>query len=226
MEICDLENYLDNIDKKSADQRLVDPKVREKIKGLLDEASKITNLSIPDLLSRLDFKPKDQTFEALESFLAELRSIFWLRDFGFTKIVPLKATTTAQPDFTAEYSSQSCSVEVFCLTETHEQEKDQSLNVYVNFDPNFNGSKFGRDFMSKALAKKKQLDSVDAKIKVLLCVINSNPIIRLNTAQEMQSHAELLHSQLNWGNNYFVGLLTGIEANGIKSDVIYPALSN
>lgn len=226
MEVHDVENYLDNICKKSNDQRLVDRGVREKIKELLSGASKITNLPISDLLSKLDFKPNDQTFEALESFLAELRSIFWLRDFGFTGIVPLQATTTPQPDFAAKYSNQDCSVEVFCLTETHEQEKDSSLNVYVNFDPNFNGSKFGRDFMSKATAKKEQLDSVDAKIKILLCVINSNPIIRLNTAQEMQSHAELLHSQLKWGSNYFVGLLTGVEANGIKSDVIYPALPN
>lgn len=225
MDIKDVENYLDNINRESNNQRLVDPKVRKKTKELLAEASEITNLPISDLLPRLDFKPNDQTIEALESFFAETRSILWLRDFGFKNIVPLQATTNPYPDFTANFSGQDCAIEVFCLTEEHEQQKDPILNVYVNFDPNFNGSKFGRDFMSTAIRKKVQLDSHNAKIKILLCVINSNPIIRLNTADEINAHAKFLYDQLNWGADYYVGILTDVQVNGQSSNTIYPSFT-
>jgi hypothetical protein len=222
MVTTDIENYLDNIYQKNNDQRLVDPNVCEQITSSLIEASKITYLPIPDLLSALDFKPNDQTIEALESFLAELRSIFWLRNFGFKNIVPIQATIKPQPDFTADYLGQHYAIEVFCLTETHEQQRDSSLGVYVNFDPEFKGSKFGRDFISKARQKKVQLDSHNAKNKILLCVLNSQPIIRLNTADEINAHAKFLYDELNWGPNYYVGILTG----SVGSDVIYPILAS
>lgn len=224
MKIVDLKNYLENIYKKTKDEMLVEETVRRRIIFLLNKASVITNLSTSDLLSRL-VKSNDQTIEALESFLAELRSIVWLDDFGITKIVPLQAGKNRQPDFTAEYSGQKCAVEVFCLTQAHEQQKNSTLNVYVNFDPNCNGSKFGRDFMSKAAQKKAQLDSIDAKIKILLCVINSQPVICLNTKDEIHSHAKLLYDKLQWGQGYHIGLLTGVKVNGKASNTIYPNLS-
>ena len=224
MEMRDIENYLDNIYKKSKDERLSNTTVRRKIIELVEKASNVTNFSVPDLLSYLDLKLNDQTIEALESFLAELRSIFWLNDFGFTKIIPLQAKNISQPDFTAEFNNKTCAIEVFCLTEKHEQQKDSMLNAYVNFDPNFSGSKFGRDFMSKAQEKKKQLDTNNAQMKILLCVLNSQPVVRLNTTEEMSSHAKFLYENLGWGQGYFVGILTGVEVNGKSSNTIYPIL--
>lgn len=225
MNTKDIKNYLDNIYQKSEDKRLVDEAVKIKIVELVEKASVITSLSISDLLLRLDFKPNDQTIEALEAFLAELRSVFWLKDFGFLKIVPIQAGKNAQPDFIAEFAGKNCAIEVFCITEAHEQQKDSTLDVYVNFDPSFSGSKFGRDFMSKAAKKKIQLDSVKAKIKILLCVINSQPVISLNTAEEMHSHAKLLSDNLGWGPEYYVSLLTGVEVNEKSSNTIYPKLA-
>ena len=226
MTINNVENYIKEIYRKTKDQRLEDPKVYINIQEKLIKASKITNLPMPKLLFGLDFKHNDKTIEALESFLAELRSIFWLNDFGFINITPLGATKKPQPDFTAKYSKKSCAVEVFCLTQIHEQQKDKELNVYVNFDPELEGSKCGRDFISKAIEKKVQLDAInDAKIKVLLCVINSSSIINLNDIEDMQSHAQFLYNKLNWGNSYFVGLLTGASVNGKNTDVIYPRLN-
>lgn len=216
----DVLTYLDDLCRKTNDTRLVDQKIRTNIIELVENACKITNLPVSDLLLRLDFKPKDLRIEALEAFLAELRSIFWLRDFGFTAIQPLQAKKKLIcPDFTATYKDKTCAIETFCLTQTHEQQKDTSLEVYRNFDPQFTGSKFGRDSMSKANNKKKQLDSSDAKIKILLCVINSQPVIRLNTGEEMQNHAKFLYDQLGWGNSYYLGLLTGV-----CSDTIYPKI--
>jgi len=226
MQIEKVEEYLNNLFNKTRDNRLTDKKVRTKIIELIKKGSEITNLTVPNLLLRLDLKLNDLTIEALEAFLAELRSIFWLQDFKFTDIQPLSAGKKVAPDFTAKYKNNTCAIEVFCLTQTHGQQKDKNLNVYVNFDPNFNGSKFGRDFISKATCKKKQLDSNNATMKILLCVINSDPIIRLNTAEEIDNHAKFLYNQLNWGNSYYVGILTGVEeVNGKTSDTIYPKIS-
>lgn len=217
--------YLDNLYEKTKDSRLVSQTVRSRIIDLVKNGGEVTNTTSPDLLSKLDFKSEDLTIEALESFLAELRSIFWLRGFSFTNILPLRAKEKkAQPDFTAKYGDKTCAVEVFCLTQTHEQQKDPKLNVYVNFDPNFEGSKFGRDFMSKAQNKKTQLDSIQADMKILLCVVNSQPMISLNTKTDFEKHAKLLYEKLAWGNGYYLGILTGVEANGISSDTIFPNL--
>ena len=213
--------YLENLYKITNDNRLVNQKTRTDIIELVENGCKITNLPVSDLLLKLDFKPKDLTIEALEAFLAELRSIFWLRNFGFTAIQPLQAKKKLIcPDFTAKYKDKTCAIETFCLTQAHGQQKDLLLGVYKNSDPQFEGSKFGRDFMSKAENKKKQLDSCNVKIKVLLCVINSESVSFLNTSQKIQNHAKFLYDQLNWGDDYYAGLIT---ING--DDAIYPKIN-
>jgi len=215
-----IDKYINDIYNKIKDDRLI--KAKTNINNLINKATKITGLDASKLLLLLDFKPADLTVEALEAFLAELRAIFWLNNFGFTKIVPIQASNKPQPDFIANYKEKTCSIEVFCLTQEHEQQKTKS--VYINFDPNFNGSKFGRDFMSKAPEKKLQLDTYPSDLKVLLCVVNSTPIISLNTKDELYNHIKLLYTQLGWGYPYYLGLLTGVSANGIPSDAIFPIL--
>src|SRR5665213_770380 len=93
--------YIDDIYAKTKDNRLLEAK--SKIHGLINKAVEITGLDLVALLPRLDFKPSDLTIEALEAFLAELRAIFWLKDFGFTEISPIQASTKQQPDFSAKY---------------------------------------------------------------------------------------------------------------------------
>lgn len=219
-------SYLDTIHRKTNDSRLIDSAVRSKILNLMEDACKITSLSFSDLLQKIDHKPNDITIEALEAFLAELRAIFWLNDFGFTNIKPLKARKNSQqPDFTAKYQNKMVVAEVFCTTEAHEQQKDPYLNVYTNFDPGFEGSKFERDFITKANSKKKQLDSIDSKIKILLCVVNSQPMVSLNTKTNWEKHVKLLYAKLDWGNNYHIGIVTGANVNGISSNIIYPKIA-
>lgn len=219
-----LEIYLDKLYAKTHDARLIVDECKQLIFNEITRAISVTNLSFDDLLSGLDFKPNDLTIEALESFLAELRSIFWLEDFGFTNILPLEALkTNSNPDFSAVYKGKTCAIEVFCLTQAHEQHRDAD-GIYTNFDPQFEGSKFGRDFINKSPSKKIQLDSIDAQIKILLCVINSTSIVYLNTNEEMQNHAEFLYNKLGWGENYYLGILTGKIINGLPSDTIFPPL--
>ncbi len=162
-------DYLDQLYQKTQDPRLSDDKVRSEIKEQVKKSCDITSMTEDDLLKRLDFKPNDLTIEALESFLAELRSVIWLHIFGFSEIEPLQAKKTLQPDFIAKFNGKKCVIEVFCLTETYGQKKDPKLGCYINFDPQYDGSKFGRDFLSKAQIKKNQLDAIESDIKILLC---------------------------------------------------------
>lgn len=217
--------YLDGVYKKTYDKRLINETARCAILERIREAGLIVGLPFSGLLQQLDFKPNALTIETVESFLAELRSIFWLQNFRFTDIVPLRAKKKVQqPDFTAKYGDKTCVIEIFCLTRKHEQQKDPTLNVYVNFDPSFNGSKFRRDFIATAQNKKLQLDSMQSDIKMLLCVLNSQPMINLNTKTEFDNHAKLLYEKLSWGNGYYLGILTGVEPNGISSDTVFPIL--
>ena len=217
--------YLNNIYTKTKDDRLNDHRVKLNIISLLEKASKITKLSIPDLLAKIYFKPNSLNIEDLEAFLAELRAIIWLNNFGFSDINPIKPKKIPQPDFLANYQSEKSAIEVFCLTQAHQQQKDNSLNVYVNFDPQFDDSKFGRDFISRVEDKKRQLDSVNADIKLLLCVVNSQPMVNLNDKENWDKNAEFLYKKLNLENNYYVGILTGAVVNGKLSDTIYPKIN-
>ncbi len=105
----ELMSYLNKLFDKTKDNRLADDKVRSRIIEMMNEACEITELSFSDLLQRLDFKPNNLSIEALESFLAELRSIFWLRDFGFVSIEPLQAMKKSiRPDFIAKHGDRTC----------------------------------------------------------------------------------------------------------------------
>jgi len=224
----DLFSYMDNIYKKENLPWLLDKKVRKAMNKLINKASKITNLEQSELLSQIDFKPNDLTIEALEGLLAILRAILWLEDFNFTNIEPIKKIDIKQtPDFSAFYKPNiKCAVEVFCLTNKYEQQKDSCLDVYVNADPEFDGSKFYKDFIAKAHSKKKQLDSVESvEKKILLCVVNPTPLVNLNDISDWNKHAQFLYEKLKWGNNYHIGFLTGALINGKLCDVIYPKLS-
>ncbi len=194
--------YLDNLYEKTKDTRLVDQKARLRIIKMIKDASKITKLAQSDLLNKLDFKPRDLAIEALEAFLAELRSIFWLDSFKFTDITPLQATNkNQQPDFIAKYKDKNCAIEVFCLTHKHGQQRDPRLGVFVNFTPDFGGSKFGRDFITVAQSKKQQLDLISSniKIKILLCVVNAEVMVNLNTKNDFDKYAKLFYEKLSWG---------------------------
>ena len=202
---------------KTSDSRFNSKKSQDEVYRCLKAAVNITGFEEIHLLKRLDFDPNDHTIERAEAFLAELRAIFWLRNFGFTNIEPLQEQKKGKsPDLFAKYNKKDCVIEVFCLTQIHEQTRDDELGVFVNFNFEAPKPKVNRDFYTKAKCKKKQLDSTTADLKILLCVINSNPVSALSTYDEMQEGVKMLWETLGWGNGYYIGLLNGTD------DCIYP----
>ncbi|MFH1187861.1 MAG: restriction endonuclease subunit S, partial [bacterium] len=203
----------------------------------LNKAKAVVDLDLGALLDGLDFKPNDRQPEASESFLAELFSIFWLEKFGFKNIKPLPANKKLSPDFTASYNNKKFVIEVFCLTEEHEQKKSDLYNCYINFGPECESSKFSRDFYEKAKLKKRQLDSydrIDESLddnyqKILLCVSNSRSVNALSTEDNFKYFFKKLLDKLKWGNRYYFGILTLMLENredpiGILDYTIYPEL--
>ena len=159
-------------------------KVISRIVSLLDEASQIVDLSLSDLLDGLDFQPNNYQVEKFEAFLAELRSIFWLSHFGFTEIAPLpKKKKSKNPDFKAKINNKNVVVEVFCLTKKHQQKRDSRLGVFIN-----SYEKLEKSFAANIQkVKKGQISSIDSEVKLLICVVNSDPISRLNTKEDFIS---------------------------------------
>lgn len=140
----DLQKYLITLFEVTGDGRFIEKSVEQDIFSKIKKACGIINCNTSDLLSGLDFKPNDLRTEALESFLAELRAIFWLRDFGFINIKPVQGNKQKSPDFIAERNNKSYAIEVFCLTQKFEQKRDEKLNIFVGFN-----AKFVADFISK-----------------------------------------------------------------------------
>ena len=188
----------------------------------LKRATKITNLTFNDLLEKLDFSPNDKSLEKLESFLSELRAIFWINNFSFKQITPLKARKKRpNPDFQAYYQGKKVIIEVACITKTHEQQKDKKYKVYINWN-----EKFRQIIIDKANNKIRQLDSFNSKIKVLLFVINSEPIKSLNNKRDLADIIENVYQQLKWKHPYYLGVCTGMVDldTGEINDFIYPEL--
>ncbi len=160
-----IREYLKNTHEKINSLRLVDENIIKDIQVKIINASKIVKMSPTDLLKNLDFQKNNKTMEKIEGLLAELRTIFWLDNFGFSDIKPLKAKKSLKsPDFKAIYKNKKAAIEVYCLTEKHEQQKDKILDCYVNTDDNFISN-----YKNKASNKKSQLDSIKSDMK-FFCV--------------------------------------------------------
>ncbi len=215
-----IREYLKNTHEKINDSRLIDENIVKNIQSRIIKASKIVGLSLDDLIKNLDFQKNNTTIEKVEAFLAELRAIFWLNNLGFSQIKPLNGNSLHKnPDFEAIYKNKKAVIEVYCLTEKHEQKRDKTLNCYVN-----SGSNFLAKYKVSASNKKSQLDSIKSDIKIFLCVINSRPVSRLNTKNDLQNYLKQITTELSWGKSYYFGILTGLESSGILDDTIYPLL--
>ncbi len=211
----DIKNYLKKFEKST------DNSIQVQILEFFDKASCITKLSFSDLVKSLDFAPNDDKIEKLESFLAELRSIFFLNNFGFSNIEPISAGQTKQPDFAAYYKNKSSTIEIFSFTEIGSEIPDLPNNTYL-----LNDRKLISCFVCKAMSKKAQLDAICSENKQLICVINDLPYSNLFSRNEYEQFLKEISKILNWGDNYYFGILTGkTDAfTDLSDDIIYPNL--
>ena len=174
-------------------------------------------LSPKEIIKGLDFNPKDCGPGRIEAFFAELRTINGLAQFGFTKINQLKANNSKQADITAYYNNDEFVVEVFHSAASFYRFPNHSKkrNDFINY------------FIDKAGEKKKQLDSTAGELRcekmLLICILDSQPMKALSTTDALYADLKIIHNKLNWGPNYYYGIITGQEdLSGQAVNAIYP----
>ena len=178
-------------------------------------AQQITSLNLDTLLNGLDFAPNNLETSNFEAFLAELRTIYWLSDLGFTNIYPIKAKKKiSQPDFIAKYKNHNAIIDAYCMTFTNQQKPDPVLNVFIN-----SHDKLLQTIKSKFNEEKKpQLNILTSQIEIFLCVINSEPIKNTNDTYDFKNYLEQVYNDLSLELPYYLGICTGTD------DCIYPSL--
>lgn len=221
--IPDFEQYLKQVIPQLNGTGSLEEVVSDIIKKC-ERAMTLLDLSFSELLAGLDYQQNNYQVDRLEALLAELRSIFWLDLFGFSEIELLtKKKKVRNPDFSARYHGRSAAIEVFCLTQTHQQAKDPQLGVWVNFSDKLEKA-FSENINNR---KKSQLSSYKSELKVMLCVVNSEPIKYLNRQEDFISLLKSLHDRHNMQNSYKLGVVTGLVnlATGKTDDCIYPPIN-
>jgi len=222
----ELFDYLINALNKNISDRYTDRILSEKriytlaaIDDMFVKAAKACQLSPKEIITGLDFNSKDCGSGRIEAFFAELRTINGLTQFGFTDINPLRAYNKKRSDITAKYNSNKYAVEVF-----------HSPSQYTRWpDHKIPKNDFNKYYLNKASEKKAQLDTTAKELhcskRLLVCVVDSKNIKELNTKNAFRDILKRIYHDLNWGPNYYYGIITGmVDLSGQADDVIYPSI--
>lgn len=188
------------------------------ILNLFSNVKEITGQSSEEVLEGVDFTEADKRLEKLEAVLAELRAVMFLKNYSFTGISLLPGDAslkTRRPDILAQKDGVSFAIEVKCLTAAHSREKIPGLNIYRLDD-----DKFLTTLKSYTEKAKTQLDSIKSDKKMMVFVLNRAPDLQLHKKEEYQKIIQCLIGQLNWGQEYYLGFLTGMEGE----DFILPGV--
>lgn len=176
------------------------------------KACKVTCRNLNQLTKDLDFSPNDTAKGRIDSFLAEVRALFYLSEQKFSDIQPLSRKRKGkQCDFIAKMGSRTFAVEVFHWPEwSGEPELDNLVHDLCN--------RFGN--------KKSQLDiSLNphkCEYGLLICVLDRfAKNIKTSRNRFEDALCKVTH-YLKWGNQYRFAIVTGYVTNGIPEDTVYP----
>ena len=217
--------YIQNVAKSRLKERwipaLLGPhgtSILQDIDVRFSRASRILNLSPAQIAKELDLDSNNITGNRMDSFIAELRALFWLDTLGLKNIRPLRATSKRQGDFVGEYRSIRYAVEVFYSPEDfyrwpdHESRRKDLIRYYID----------------RAAEKRSQVDSSieneKCKKGVLVLVLDSNPAKALIGRQGYLDVLKRVYHELSWGPDYHYGIITGMVSGEGLDDVLYPDL--
>lgn len=178
------------------------------------EGSEITGLCPDEILTAIDFQLNDLSKARIESLLGELRSIHFLKNFGFSEITPIQASRGIKtPDFSANFKTVPFYIEVATLISTSERATPEGCVEWAKMK-----------LINKG--KLEQLSAPEGEYKKLfIMVINS---IGLQIFENKESYLMILKEikeGIDYPDDLFCGILTGRNSNGIEDDCIYPPLS-
>jgi len=182
------------------------------VRSLVGKVSIVTSQDIDEVLISSDFRESEFSKEKLESIIAELRSVMFLKNNNFQNIKLIRGSKTKSCDIYAENGHEKFDVEVTCLTATHSRGKNGLSYV-------FDDDKFLREFTDRINSKLNQLNAGISNHKMLVFVVNRYPEIALTNGQEYEKLIRVAYEQSSLASKYYLGLVTG------DFDFIYPNLN-
>jgi hypothetical protein len=176
-------------------------------------ANEATGLSSEELFINTDIGLKDLSPERIESSLAEIRAINFLYHKDFKNIKLLKSSKKRKADLTASKSTNNYAIEVTTSIQTaHKRKCSEWILTKLNDD-------------GKLLQLEETANTLVNSRKMLICVINTEEIIALNTYSSFLSIAKTVWEQSGKIKDFHVCIITGMRAEGHKlDDCIYPDL--
>lgn len=181
--------------------------------------SKITNLSPQDVIDRTDINLEQFTSEKLESAFAELRTIIYLDDCGFSDIKPLKSENTTEADLMACHDGVKFAIEVRCFVDEIKEEE------YMKIE--WKKREIEEVIKNRFKQKKKQLirtgEKYNCEKKMLCLVINTPSRVALNDQKDFKSILESVYKVEGYPPDTHFAIITGRKnIHGVIDDVIYP----
>lgn len=182
-------------------------------------ASNATKLSPDDLLRMTDFNVKDQSPERIDSALAEIRTINFLDEEGFTHITPLRASKSRRADISAKRCNYSYSIEVVTSNfYARDRTWDDQIQKWIK---------------SRLIGEQKnvQISNTANEIgnarHVLVCVLDTLGAVALNTHEDYLEMAKSTWHKLENNSNWHICIITGRKALGHGSDnTVFPSWPN
>ena len=181
----------------------------------LSEASMITGLTFHELLKSCDFDRRDHDANRFDAMFAEIRSIIFLNQIGFSKIQPLKAPKAKrEADMTANYKDTKWAIEVMCSSYLNQRWTESELTEYIN-------RRFSEDKKGDQLKISSEKHSCNKQLLVI--VINSPAAKALNNRNDYLNVLKYSWETLNLNCDQHLAIVTGMQTLGSGTDdCIYP----
>jgi len=185
------------------------------IDTMFAKASQATGLSPDELLKATDFKYRDTHPTRITSAFAEIRSINFLQEEGFSTIRLLKAGSKRSADIVAEKSGVTYAIEV--------------ANSIYDAGKRFTTEQLKNWLLSRLLREKKmaQLRSTAAQFdsarRIFVAVVDTAATVALQTHEEFLEAAELAWRGAGEDPLLHICIVTGGVALGYgRDDSIFP----
>lgn len=220
-----LSKYVEKCISKKQKNRLTEAvigkrlKVFENINRMFELACKATTLNPDELLKGTDFQSCDMSPTRLDSAFAEIRTVIFLKEEGFTNIQLVPAGNKKRADIVGTLNGKFFTIEV----------ANSIFAANNRVDP------FQlKDWLVARVSSDQKLDQLqqtaraaNADEKVLVGVIDTFPSVVFNTHNEYCEAARLVWNALGGKNNFRVAFVTGLEAIGYgRDDCVFPHWPN
>lgn len=185
------------------------------IDGMFEKACLATGLNSDELFNATDFNYKDLDPTRITSAFAEIRSINFLKQEGFVRIRPIKASPDKSCDIVAYRDGLNYAVEV--------------ANSIYDARGRFSLAQLKNWLVNRLIGEGKsaQLDATASGLtharRVFICIVDTAATVALQTNEEFLEAAKMAWHEVGNDPLFHVCIVTGREALGYgRDDSVFP----